>query len=204
LVGYDLTRLLIGTEGTLAVITEVTLKLHGNKLCNLDRVFYLHCMLLTISGVPQFSSALRVSFEDIKEAAATARDTLNCGVVIGRCELMDKAMVKISNLANSSKPEDMWSESHTLMYEVTGPSPASIKEQLEIVTNLAKKNNGFDVKVAYTPDECTALWKARKEALWSIMGAYPNREPMITDVCVPLSRYLLVFACFHTYIRRHF
>lgn len=44
------------------------------------------------------------------------------------------------------------------------------------------------VKVAYTPEQCAALWQARKEALWSIMGAYPSREPMITDVCVPLSR----------------
>jgi len=165
--GYDLTRLLIGTEGTLAVITEVTLKLHG---------------------IPQYSSALRVSFKDIKDAAATARDTLNCGVVIGRCELMDECMVKITNLANSSKPEDAWAENHTLMYEVTGPSMASIQEQLKIVTKLAENNKGFDIKVAFTPDECTALWKARKEALWSIMGAYPSREPMITDVCVPLSR----------------
>lgn len=129
-----------------------------------------------------------MSFKDIKDAAATARDTLNCGVVIGRCELMDECMVKITNLANSSKPEDAWAENHTLMYEVTGPSMASIQEQLKIVTKLAENNKGFDIKVAFTPDECTALWKARKEALWSIMGAYPSREPMITDVCVPLSR----------------
>lgn len=129
-----------------------------------------------------------MSFNDIKDAAATARDTLNCGVVIGRCELMDKALVAITNQANSGRPEDLWAEAHTLMYEVTGPSPASIKEQLDIVTHLAEKNNGFAVKVAYTPDECSALWKARKEALWSIMAAYPSKEPMITDVCVPLSR----------------
>ena len=97
-------------------------------------------------------------------------------------------MVKITNMANSGKPEDAWAEAHTLMYEVTGHSHSAINEQLDIVTECAKKNNGFDVKVAYTPEECSALWKARKEALWSIMGAYPDREPMITDVCVPLSR----------------
>lgn len=144
---------------------------------------------LTIAGIPKFSSALRVSFKDIKDAAATARDTLNCGVGIGRCELMDEAMVKITNMANSgSDTEAPWAESHTLMYEVTGPSSSSVKEQLNIVTRLAEDNGGFEVKIALSPEECAALWKARKEALWSIMAAYPNREPMITDVCVPLSR----------------
>ena len=60
-------------------------------------------------------------------------------------------MVAIANMANSGRPEDRWAEAHTLMYEVTGPSPASIKEQLDIVTQLAEKNQGFAVKVAYTP-----------------------------------------------------
>lgn len=167
--GYDLTRLLIGSEGTLAVITEVTLKLHG---------------------IPQHTSALRVHFKNITDAAATARDTLNCGVVIGRCELMDKALVKIINSSNckDDQPQNQWDEAHTLMYEVTGPSLEAVQDQLAIVERIATENNGFGVKVAFTSDECTALWKARKEALWSIMGAYPDREPMITDVCVPLSR----------------
>ena len=140
-------------------------------------------------AVLQASRSTRAPFACLSKTSGTPLPLrATRGVVIGRCELMDAAMVKISNLANSGKPEDLWAESHTLMYEVTGPSEASVKEQLEIVTRLASKNNGFEVKVAFTPEECAALWKARKEALWSIMAAYPSREPMITDVCVPLSR----------------
>ena len=74
--GYDITRMLIGSEGTLGLITEVNLKLHG---------------------IPTHSHAVRVCFNDIRDAAATARDTLNCGVTIGRCEMLDDEMMKLVN-----------------------------------------------------------------------------------------------------------
>jgi hypothetical protein len=151
------------------------------------------CLLFfdMLKGIPKYSSALRVQFKYIRDAAATARDTLNYGVIIGRCELMDTSMVKIiykANYTSAGYSKSMWDESHTLMYEVSGSSISSIKEQLEIVTDFAGKNNGYDAKVAYTPDECKALWKMCKETLWFIMGAFPYRQPMIIDVCVPLSR----------------
>lgn len=78
--GYDLTRLFIGSEGTLAVVTEVTLKLHP---------------------IPNVSSAILISFDDVREAAAMARDTLSCGVSVGRCELMDEEMVRVLNRVSS-------------------------------------------------------------------------------------------------------
>jgi D-lactate dehydrogenase (cytochrome) len=97
--GYDTARLLVGSEGTLAVITEATLKLHP---------------------VPRVSAALRVTFPEggLVAAARTAKATLNCGVVVGRCELLDDEMIKIINFTNPSI--DDWPEYTTLMYEITG------------------------------------------------------------------------------------
>ena len=163
--GYDLTRLLIGSEGTLAVITEATLKLHG---------------------IPKYSYALKIAFPTIKDAAATAAATLNCGVTVGRCELLDDTMVKIINNANPTMKK--WDESTTLMYEITGPSASSVTEQLSIVKEIALKYGGRDFYTATDENETKNLWKLRKECLWSTMSAYPDREAMITDVCVPLTK----------------
>ncbi len=162
-----MTRLLIGSEGTLAVITEVTLKLHNR---------------------PKISYAMRISFDDVVSAAATARDTLGCGVQVGRCELLDTEMVAILNGANQSKSVPKWPVAHTLMYEITGLSDSSVREQMNVVTDIARKHGGHTVIVATQPEECSALWRMRKEAIWSCMSTYPTKEPMITDVCVPLSR----------------
>lgn len=101
--GYDLTRLFIGSEATLGVITEATLRLHN---------------------IPKCSYALRVSFKDVADAASAARDTLTCGVAIGRCELLDTTMVKAINQANESLK---WAENPTLLYEITGPSVSSVQ-----------------------------------------------------------------------------
>mmetsp|Transcript_30234 Transcript_30234/g.50577 ORF Transcript_30234/g.50577 Transcript_30234/m.50577 type:complete len:426 (-) Transcript_30234:1340-2617(-) len=123
--GYDLTRLLIGSEGTLAIITEVTLKLHG---------------------IPKVSHAVRISFPDgVHAAATTAKDTLNCGVAIGRCELLDRTMVKLINQANPNLPE-AWPEHTTLLYEITGISPESVAEQVDVVSGIARKNGGVGKK----------------------------------------------------------
>ncbi len=97
--GYDLTRLMIGSEGTLAIITEATLKIYG---------------------IPKVSYAVRMSFPSIHAAASTAKDTLNCGVTIGRCEMLDDTMVKLINQANPSNPLGPWPENTTLLYELTG------------------------------------------------------------------------------------
>eukprot|EP01038_Epipyxis_sp_PR26KG_P007430 gene7430-10126_t len=167
--GYDITRLLIGAEGTLAVITEATLK--------------IHC-------IPKVSYAMRISFPNkngVFNAATTAKETLTCGVTIGRCELLDDFMVKIINQVNPSDPNP-WPENVTLMYEITGLSAESVNEQIEIVSNIAKKNNGTNILIVKDPEETKRFWMMRKECLWSAMSVYPDREPMITDVCVPLSK----------------
>lgn len=162
--GYDLTRLLIGSEGTLGVITEVTLKLHG---------------------IPKYSYAMRVCFNDIRDAAAAARATLNSGLNIGRCEMLDDEMMKIVNKANNL--ESKWPEKFTLMYEITGPTLISVQDQLELVKETALSFNGGDILIATEKEECKNLWMIRKACIWSTMSEYNDKEAMITDVCVPLS-----------------
>ena len=163
--GYDLTRLLVGSEGTLAVITEVTLKLHI---------------------IPSFKYAMKIPFSTMEGATACARDTLKCGVTVGRCELLDENMIKIMN---QTTPDLKWNEKTTLLYEITGLSHSSVEEQMEVVRQIAIKNGAFgQISILTDPDQCDALWKQRKECLWSAMACYPDKEPMITDTAVPLTR----------------
>ena len=158
--GYDITRLLVGSEGTLAVITEATLKIHK---------------------IPPFSYALRVTFPSVFAAAAAARDTINSGTIqVGRCEMCDEAMVETINWANPTMANP-WPEKVTLLYELTGPSSASVAEQVELVRKLADKHGGADYHVATTEDETKAIWKLRKEVrrrelLFSV-SARPESSP---------------------------
>jgi D-lactate dehydrogenase (cytochrome) len=171
--GYDVTRLLVGSEGTLAVITEATLKIHR---------------------IPPFSYALRVTFPSVFAAAAAARDTINSGTIqVGRCEMCDVPMVETINFANPNMAAK-WPERVTLLYELTGPSRESVLEQIDIVKTLARKHGGDNFSVATTDEETKDIWKLRKEALWSVMSRYPDKEPMITDVCVPLTQLPLLIA----------
>jgi len=119
----------------------------------------------------------------------TSKDTLNCGVSIGRCELLDEQMVSVINLANPSNPLGLppWPECTTLLYELTGLSESSVEEQIKIVSDIALKHNGQDIYIASSIEETQQFWKFRKEALWSAMCQHPDRDPMITDVCVPLT-----------------
>ena len=117
--GYDLTRLFVGSEGTLGIITEATLKLAVR---------------------PQHSHAVLLSFATEEQAAACARDTLTCGVTVGRCELLDTSMVRVINAANAGGPNAAWPERVTLMYEVTGISNESVVEQSRAIVDIARKN----------------------------------------------------------------
>lgn len=149
--GYDLTRLYIGSEGTLGVITEATLKLHVR---------------------PAHSEAVLVRFPSVSAAAHLARDTLRSGVSVGRCEMLDASMVRVMNAAN---PKDPWLELPTLMYEVTGMSARSVQEQREAVLAAAAKHGASDVSTYTSPEQCAQVWRRRKECLWSCMAAYPDK-----------------------------
>nr|XP_016493074.1 PREDICTED: D-lactate dehydrogenase [cytochrome], mitochondrial-like [Nicotiana tabacum] len=159
--GYDLTRLMIGSEGTLGVITEITLRLQK---------------------LPQSSVVVMCNFPTIKDAADVAIATMHSGIQVSRVELLDEVQVRAINLANDKKLPEV----PTLMFEFVGTEAYS-REQTQIVQKIASQHNGSDFVFAEEPDEKKELWKIRKEALWACFAMEPNSEAMITDVCVPLS-----------------
>ncbi|CAI9097523.1 OLC1v1033971C1 [Oldenlandia corymbosa var. corymbosa] len=160
--GYDLTRLLIGSEGTLGVITEVTLRLQK---------------------IPQYSVVAMCNFPTIKDAADVAIATMHSGIQVSRVELLDEVQVRAINLANGKNLPEV----PTLMFEFVGTEAYS-REQTHIVQKIASEHNGSDFVFAEDPEAKKELWKIRKEALWACFAMEPNYEAMISDVCVPLSR----------------
>ncbi|CAA0837794.1 D-lactate dehydrogenase [Striga hermonthica] len=160
--GYDLTRLIIGSEGTLGVITEVTLRLQK---------------------IPQHSVVAMCNFPTIKDAADVAIATMLSGIQVSRVELLDEVQVRAINHANGKNLP----EAPTLMFEFIGTEAYS-REQTLIVQKIASQHNSTDFVFAEDPEAKKELWKIRKEALWACFALVPNFEAMITDVCVPLSR----------------
>ncbi|XP_058738936.1 D-lactate dehydrogenase [cytochrome], mitochondrial isoform X2 [Vicia villosa] len=159
--GYDLTRLMIGSEGTLGVITEVTLRLQK---------------------IPQSSVVAMCNFPSVKDAADVAIATMMSGIQVSRVELLDEVQIKAINIANGKN----FPESPTLMFEFIG-TEAYAREQTQIVRKIVFEHNGSDFVFAEEPEAKKELWKVRKEALWACFAMIPNTEAMISDVCVPLS-----------------
>ncbi|KAH6830183.1 FAD-linked oxidases family protein [Perilla frutescens var. hirtella] len=159
--GYDLTRLMIGSEGTLGVITEVTLRLQK---------------------IPQSSVVAMCNFPTIKDAAEVAMATMLSGIQVSRVELLDEVQVRAINLANGKYLPEV----PTLMFEFIGTESYS-REQTLIVQKIASEHNGSDFVFAEESEAKKELWKIRKEALWACFAMAPNSEALITDVCVPLS-----------------
>eukprot|EP00249_Psilotum_nudum_P010365 c22495_g1_i1 orf=318-2081(-) len=160
--GYDLTRLMIGSEGTLGVITEVTLRLQK---------------------IPESSIVAICNFPSIKHAADVAIATMHCGIQVSRVELLDEVTVKALNYANGKNLP----EKPTLMFEFVG-TDAYAREQTLRVQKIVQEHCGSDFEFFDTPDGKEELWRMRKEALWACLSLVPDAEAMTTDVCVPLSR----------------
>ncbi|KAH8970927.1 hypothetical protein BDL97_02G114300 [Sphagnum fallax] len=160
--GYDLTRLLIGSEGTLGIITEVTLRLQK---------------------LPEASTVAMCNFKNIRDAADVAIATMHSGIQVSRVELLDEVMMKAINLANDKTfPEEI-----TLMFEFIGTEASALEQTLR-VQKIVEEHNGSDFVFADTPNEKEELWKIRKEAFWSALILKPGAEAAVTDVCVPLSK----------------
>jgi D-lactate dehydrogenase (cytochrome) len=160
--GYDLTRLMVGSEGTLGVITEVTLKLYP---------------------LPEAISAATCSFPTIEAAVRTVIQTIQLGVPIARCELIDAGTVRMVNAHSKLGLR----EEHMLLMEFHG-SPASVKEQAETVQEIAAEFGGQSFEWATTPEDRTRLWTARHNAYFAAIQSKPGCRAISTDTCVPISK----------------
>jgi D-lactate dehydrogenase (cytochrome) len=160
--GYDLTRLMVGSEGTLGVITEVTLKLYP---------------------LPEAISAATCSFPSIEAAVRTTIQVIQMGIPIARCELIDAGTVRMVNTHSKLGLR----EEHMLLMEFHG-SPASVKEQAETVQEIASEFGGNAFEWATTPEERTRLWTARHNAYFAAIQSKPGCRAVSTDTCVPISR----------------
>jgi D-lactate dehydrogenase (cytochrome) len=160
--GYDLTRLMIGSEGTLGVITEITLRLYP---------------------LPEAVSAAICHFPSIDAAVQTTIQIIQMGVPIARCELLDANAIRGVNRHSKLGLR----EAPMLLMEFHG-SPAGVQEQAETVQLLAREHGGEDFQWAKTPEERTKLWTARHQAYFAALQLRPGCRCQSSDTCVPISR----------------
>ncbi len=160
--GYDLTRLFVGSEGTLGVLTEVTVKLYP---------------------LPEAVSAAVCSFPSLEAAVLTTIQTIQLGVPIARVELIDHNAVRMVNAYSKLSLR----EEPLLLMEFHG-SPAGVKEQAETVQEIARDNGGNNFEWASTPEERTRLWTARHNSYFAAVTSRPGCRAISTDACVPISR----------------
>lgn len=160
--GYDLARLLIGSEGTLGIITELTVKLHG---------------------IPQAVSGGVCPFPTIEDACNAVIQTIQFGIPVARIEFLDALQVKACNAYSNLE----LSEQPTLFLEFHG-TDAGVAEQAEMFGEIADDCNGGEFVWTAQAEERTRLWQARHDVYWAALGLRPGSQCISTDVCVPISR----------------
>jgi D-lactate dehydrogenase (cytochrome) len=160
--GYDLTRLFVGSEGTLGIITEVTVRLYP---------------------VPEAMSAAVCNFPDLRGAVDTVIETIQLGVPVARSEFLDAMTIRALNAHSKTGLR----EAPTLFFEFHG-SESSVREQAAIVQEVASSHGGQDFEWATQPEDRTRLWNARHTAYFACLQLRPGCRAISTDTCVPISR----------------
>ena len=160
--GYDLTRLFVGSEGTLGVITEVTVRLYG---------------------IPEAISAASCYFDSVQGAVDAVIQTIQLGIPVARIEFADEVQIDATNrhfdMDHAVKPT-LWLEFHG--------TPAGVKEQAEMVQEIATEHGGGGFRWTTNEEERNKLWHARHNAAYSAAALRPGSRFWATDVCVPISR----------------
>ena len=163
--GYDLTRIFVGSEGTLGLVTEATLK---------------------VTVAPKNASVAVATFPSIRAAAQCVGRIVDDGVPIAAVELLDDAQMRCINESGTTSRQ--WKEAPTLFFKFSG-TPSGVKEQIATVQKLAKGTGSKSFDFARTGEEGEELWSARKESLWSVMAKKREGDHVwTTDVAVPMSR----------------
>jgi len=160
--GYDLTRLFVGSEGTLGIVTELTVRLHP---------------------LPEAIASAVCAFPDIAAAVATVIQAIQLGIPVARIELLDALSIMAINRYSKTSLREV----PTLFFELHG-SPTSVGEQTDALRAIATEQGGMDFEWAERPEDRSRLWQARHDAYYACLGLQPGARSITTDVCVPISR----------------
>ena len=160
--GYDLTRLFVGSEGTLGVITEIALRLHP---------------------VPQATTSAVCPFATLEGAVNAVMLTIQSGIPVARIELLDEVQMQgVNRYSKLNYPVQP-----TLFFEFHG-TEAGAAEQAQMVGEIAREHGGLEFQWASKPEDRSRLWQARHDTLYAGMSLRPESRALVTDVCVPISR----------------